>query len=192
MTNKQDDRRVQRTKQTLYSALMQLVDEKPFDKITVKEILERANVGRTTFYTHFDSKEDLFLSSHEHIIRLISQSFLTEGGDLRAEPSPELIMFLQLHQQSRNTYFYLVGGSGREVLRLLGERIAQYLAEQLHRLFQEDDSRIPFDVLSQHIAGSIVSVINWWMDKRTPYTVHEIAAMVHQMNSVVLRYTLSG
>jgi AcrR family transcriptional regulator len=190
MTNKQDDRRVQRTKQTLYRALLGLVDEKPFDKITVQEILERANVGRTTFYTHFESKEDLFLGSHEEIIRAISRSFFSEEGDLRIEPSLELQMFLRMSQESRDTYFYLVSGTGGEILQLLRNRIAQYLTEQLRQLFQEDKSSIPFDVLAQHVAGSIVSVISWWMDKRTPHTIEEIAAMLHQMNYVVLRHAL--
>ena len=191
MTNKQDDRRVQRTKQSLYSALMQLVDEKPFDKITVQQILERANVGRTTFYTHFEGKEDLFLGSHEQIIRVISQSFFSETGDLRTEPSPELMTFLQMSQQNRDTYFYLMGGAqGGEILRLLRDRIAQHLVEQLRRLFREDESSVPFIVLAQHVASSIVSVTSWWIDKRAPYTVQEIATMLHQMNEVALRYAL--
>jgi AcrR family transcriptional regulator len=190
MAAKPDDRRVQRTKETLHRALMQLVDEKPFEKITVQEILARANVGRTTFYTHFESKEDLFISSHEQVIRAISQSFFSETGGLQAEPTPELLLFLQLNQQNRDTYFYLVGGSGGEVLRLLKNRIAQYLAEQLHDLFQEDRSSIPFDVLAQHIAGSLVTVISWWMDKRPPYSAQQIAALLHQMNQVVLRQAL--
>src|SRR5258707_5092881 len=99
MADRQGDRRVQRTKTTLYSVLMTLVGEKPFDKITVQEILERANLGRTTFYAHFQSKEDLFLSSHAEIIRTISRSFFAADGTLRAEPSPELLMFLELSQQ---------------------------------------------------------------------------------------------
>lgn len=190
MTNK-DDRRVQRTKQRLYSAFMQLVDEKPFDKITVQEILERADVGRTTFYTHFESKEDLFIGSHEQIVRVISQSFFSETGDLRTEPSPELMTFLQMSQQNRDTYFYLMGGAqGGEILRLLRDRIAQHLDEQLRTLFQENESRVPFTVLAQHVASSIVSVTSWWIDKRAPYTVQEIATMLHQMNEVALRHAL--
>jgi AcrR family transcriptional regulator len=191
MVDKQADRRVQRSKQLLYSALMSLVGEKSFDKITVQDILERANVGRTTFYAHFQSKEDLFLSSHDHIVNAISCSFFSEEGTLRTEPSPDLIAFLALSQQSRDMYFYLTGGSDRgEILRLLKERIAQQLAAQLDELFNEDDSVIPFSVLAQHVASSIVSVSSWWMEKRTPYTVQEIAAMLHQMNYVALRYGL--
>ncbi len=191
MTDKQDDRRVQRTKQTLFTALMQLVDEKPFDKITVQEILERANVGRTTFYTHFQSKADLFLGSHEHIIAAISRSFFTETGALRPEPAPELFMFLEMSQQSRDTYFYLTGGvEGEEIMRLLKERIAQHLEMQLRELFREEDSAIPFSVLAQQVASSIVSVAGWWMSKRSPYAPQEMVRMLHAMNYVVLRHAL--
>ncbi len=191
--DKQNDRRVQRTKQTLYHTLIALLAEKAFDKITVQEILERANVGRTTFYAHFQSKEDLFLSSHERVFSAISRSFFSDGGILRTEPSPELLMFLEMsHQdQSRDTFFYLTSGSeGGEIVRLLKERIAEQLTAQLFELFREEDSAIPFMVLGQHVASSIVSVASWWMSKRTPYTVHEIATMLHQMNYVVLRHSL--
>lgn len=191
MAARQDDRRVRRTKQTLYHVLMTLVAEKPFDKITVQEILERANVGRTTFYAHFQSKEDLFLGSHEGIIRTISRSFFAADGMLHPAPSAELLLFLELSQQSRNTYFYLTNGSeGGKILRLLKERIAQQLAAQLHELFREENSAIPFMVLAQHVASSLVSVMSWWMSKRTPYSVQEMATMLHQMNYIVLRHAL--
>ena len=191
MADGQNDRRVQRSKQFMYSALMNLVAEKPFEKITVQDILDRANVGRTTFYAHFQSKEDLFLSSHEQIINAISRSFFTEDGSLRVEPSTELIAFLQLSQGSRDMYYYLTGGSDRgDVLRLLKERIATQLEAQLHTLFREEESTIPFTVLAQHIASSLVSLSSWWMEKRTPYTVLELANMLHEMNYIVLRKAL--
>jgi AcrR family transcriptional regulator len=160
--DKQNDKRIRRSTQLLYNALMALVGEKPFDKITVQEIIERADVGRTTFYAHFQSKEDLFLSSHEEIITVISRSFFTEEGGLRTTLSPELMGFLEMTQQSRDTYFYLTWGSAtNEILRLLKERIAQQLADHLHKLFREDESAMPFDVLAQYVAGSLISLFSW-------------------------------
>lgn len=191
MTDRRDDRRVQRTKQTLYNALIALISKKSFDKITVQEILADANVGRTTFYAHFQSKEDLFLSSHEPMFGAISRSFFADDGTLRSEPSPELAMFLEVTNQNRDMYFYLTGGSeGSEIVRLLQERIAEQLTARLHELFNEGDCTIPFIVLSQQVASSIVSMTGWWLAKRTPYTVNEIASMLHQMNYVVLRHAL--
>ncbi len=187
----QDDRRVQRSKQLLQQALVSLISEKRFAKITVQEIIERANVGRTTFYAHFQSKEDLFLSSHSQIVDMISRSFFTEDGAWRSEPSPELIAFLKTIDHRRDVYFFLswrdeTGG----VIRLLKERIAENLAARLHELFREEDSSIPFVVLAQHVAGSMVALIGWWMDRRTAYTLQDIATMAHQMNRVVLRSAL--
>lgn len=185
------DRRVQRTKQVLFNALMKLVSEKPFDKITVQEILEQANIGRTTFYTHFQSKEDLFLGSHEHIFQQLCGSFFLETGELCPKPSAALVAFLALNQQSRNTYFYLLGGSDRgEITRLLIDRIARYLGEYLHRYYQETQSRIPFSILSMQVASSLITLNQWWMEKRSPYSVQEIAALIHEMNYVILRYAL--
>lgn len=190
MADRSDDRRTQRSKAMLQQALMALVSEKRFDKISVQEIVDRAGLGRTTFYAHFQSKEDLFLSSHEDIITAISCSFFTEQGMLRDEPSPELTQFLEMGHQGRAVHFFLTWGSGGEIIRLLKERIASKLAEQLKDLFQETEATIPFEVVAQHIAGSMVSVMSWWLDKRTSYSAHEIAVMVHQMNQATLRQAL--
>lgn len=191
MNHNPADRRVQRTKQVLFDALMKLVSQKPFDKITVQEILEQANVGRTTFYAHFQSKEDLFLGSHEHIFQQLCSSFFLETGELRMEPSAELVEFLSLNQQSRNTYFYLLGGSDRgEIARLLIDRIARYLGEHLQRHYQDAQSRIPFSILAMQVASSLITLNQWWMEKRSPYSVQEIAALIHEMNYVVLRHAL--
>jgi AcrR family transcriptional regulator len=56
---KRRDRRVERTEQLLRQALLALVQEKGFEALTVQEIIDRANVGRATFYAHFDNKDDL-------------------------------------------------------------------------------------------------------------------------------------
>src|SRR5262245_63624677 len=61
------DRRVQRTQQLLRSALMGLIQEKGFEALSVQDIIDRANVGRATFYAHFDSKEDLLASGIEEL-----------------------------------------------------------------------------------------------------------------------------
>src|SRR5262245_6822900 len=63
------DRRVRRTKSSLHDALIGLAREKPYGDIAVKEILDRADVGRSTFYTHFGDKDELLESSIEELLR---------------------------------------------------------------------------------------------------------------------------
>jgi len=62
MGARENDRRVQRTQQLLRAALLSLIEEKGFEALTLQEIIDRANVGRATFYAHFDRKEDLLVS----------------------------------------------------------------------------------------------------------------------------------
>ena len=67
MTKKGGDRRVQRTHHLLNHALLSLIQEKGFEALTVQDIIDRANVGRSTFYAHFADKEDLFLQGFESL-----------------------------------------------------------------------------------------------------------------------------
>src|SRR5258708_2647627 len=58
------DRRVERTQELLQTALIELIGECGYDAITIQDIVDRANVGRTTFYLHYTSKDELFMSCH--------------------------------------------------------------------------------------------------------------------------------
>src|SRR5215510_12797474 len=86
------DRRIQRTEALLREALAALIHEKPYEDIVVKEILHRANVGRSTFYTHFRDKDDLLLSSIQDILRSARVA-----DAVRVSPSPyEKIVWFSL------------------------------------------------------------------------------------------------
>src|SRR5262245_52167763 len=76
------DRRVRKTKRALHDALMGLAREKPYPAIAVKEILHRANVGRSTFYSHFRDNDDLLESS---IHDLLSAMYHRTRSDKSAE-----------------------------------------------------------------------------------------------------------
>jgi AcrR family transcriptional regulator len=62
------DRRVERTRELLQKALIELIAERGYDAITIQDIVDRANIGRTTFYLHYNSKDELFMSCHEDIV----------------------------------------------------------------------------------------------------------------------------
>ncbi|MCK4727276.1 MAG: TetR/AcrR family transcriptional regulator, partial [Anaerolineales bacterium] len=67
MKTKITDRRVQRTRQLLRDALVSLILEKGYQKITIQDIIDRANVGRSTFYSHYRDKDDLLLSGFDEL-----------------------------------------------------------------------------------------------------------------------------
>ena len=70
MVAKAPDRRVLRTQQLLQTALISLIQEKGFEALSVQDIIDRANVGRATFYAHFDNKEDLLVSGSRDLIAI--------------------------------------------------------------------------------------------------------------------------
>ena len=74
MTERINDRRVQRTRRLLHKALISLILEKKYESITVQEILDRADVGRSTFYMHFQDKDQLLFNGFQYL-----QSFLEEA-----------------------------------------------------------------------------------------------------------------
>src|SRR6266702_1282500 len=74
------DRRIQKTRKLLHEALGALIREKPYDEIVVKEILDRANVGRSTFYTHFRDKDELLASGIYDMLRTVHASEVPASG----------------------------------------------------------------------------------------------------------------
>ena len=87
------DRRVRRTRNALGDALMALMQEHPFESITVQDILDRAQIGRSTFYAHYRDKDDLFLSDAEDFLEMMSNHLLRQReASNRIVPVRELLM----------------------------------------------------------------------------------------------------
>src|SRR5262245_37014945 len=78
-STKKEDARVRRTRDALGDALVALMQEKPFDSITVQDVLDRANVGRSTFYSHFSDKDDLLMSDADEFFEGMAMALSRQG-----------------------------------------------------------------------------------------------------------------
>src|SRR4026209_397202 len=78
-SQKKTDARVRRTRDALGDALVALMQEKPFDTITVQDVLDRADVSRSTFYTHYSDKDDLLMSDAEEFFVALSMGLSAHG-----------------------------------------------------------------------------------------------------------------
>ena len=118
MANLKNDRRSMRTQRILHEALMALMQEKRYDDITVQDIIDRANVGRSTFYSHYRDKEDLMISGLMGLMEILSQmvSRPSKTGVDRLLPTQELFEHVQEHQ---NLFRGMVRGRGLEIFWLL-------------------------------------------------------------------------
>ena len=184
------DRRVQRTRELLQKALIELIGERVYDAITIQDIVNRANVGRTTFYLHYSSKDELFLSCHEAIVsqfRIGPFHPISREELLSPEPPAGITSAYRHLADARgqlNSIFQ--GKDGFLMLRRIRDWNAQEIESSLRAAFAEADSAIPLDVLANYLAGAQVALVYWWLEKRRPYKLEDLAQMLHRLQRTTI------
>ena len=174
------DRRQQKTRAAIFQAFGLLLAEQSYSHITVQEIIDRANVGRTTFYAHFETKDELLKALCKnlfgHIISSAKDCTHTHG--LYSDGSaPESIFchLLQHLQENDNNVLGLLSCESSEIfLRYFKDS----LNELIQSLFVSQDSgsarTVPQDFLVNHISGSFVEMVLWWIRGRRKQTPEEL------------------
>ena len=181
-----EDRRIQKTLKLLREALVSLIAEKPYDSIVVKEILDRANVGRSTFYTHFRDKDELLISGIHDMLGPVPSVTPFPGK------GPDRILWFSLpvfehHYRHAHAWGERIGARGRAILhehlrRVLTEIIAEVM-DTRSRSGRKSVGQIPPDLIAAYVASTFVRVLNWWLDKKMRISPKEI-------NEVFRRLTL--
>ncbi|WP_063821151.1 TetR/AcrR family transcriptional regulator [Nocardia araoensis] len=161
MPEEQDnaDRRVRRTRAALHRALIELMVEGVYDRITVRDILDRADVGRSTFYAHYRDKDDLLLRSSTDYLRAAMAAAETEAH--AAEPLAPVRTLFELAAGHPEIYRALLGRkSGTVLLRTTRVMVAQILAERLRaRLtMPEDEFATTVTFLSWGVVGLLGAI----------------------------------
>ncbi|MBL8049601.1 MAG: TetR/AcrR family transcriptional regulator [Anaerolineales bacterium] len=182
------DRRVQRTQELLQKTLIELIQEHEYDEITIQDIVDRANLGRTTFYLHYNSKDDLFTNCHKAMINAFDSRILysLSRKELLSPETPHGMTAAYKHLQDGRTHLYPIF-QNRESLRKMRDWNAQYIETMLRTDFIESDSLIPFDVLANYLAGAQLTLLQWWLEKRRPYTPEKLAETLHLLQRAAIR-----
>ena len=179
------DRRIQKTKTLLHEALGSLIREKPYDSIVVQEILDRANVGRSTFYMHFQDKDELLISSIHDLLRSVQTAELPPSRK-RYERVIRFSrpVFEHIHQH-RQTGAANIGLRGRALIHEhLQEVISELIADDVKKEFRtarKRDQHIPANFLVQYLASTFILVLNWWVESKRPLPPDEIDALFRSL-----------
>lgn len=175
------DRRVVRSRQALGRALVELMVARNFDDISVQQVLERARVGRATFYAHFRNKNDLLLSDTERFCELLLSHFETHAaGTRRIAPVAELFA----HAREYRAFQSALERSGlREPVYDL---VAGHLARSIGRRIRSidpgaDRGAIPLGVVSRMLAAAVVEMMRWWLDRNGEPSVRDMDARFHEI-----------
>ena len=175
------DRRQQKSRAAIFQAFERLLERESYNKITVQQIIDGANVGRTTFYAHFETKDELLkelcteLFDHVFSDRPDPESthdFSLSEGDFRT-----IVAHILYHLRDKGNHLsrLLTGESSGEFLRYF----RQYLDElvRLHILsgLGERSGRVPEEFLEHHISGSFVNMVQWWIMRGMKEDPEELA-----------------
>jgi AcrR family transcriptional regulator len=180
MTEEKQDRRTLRTRETLIHALLELIENKHYNQITVEDIVQHANVGRSTFYAHYQSKDDLLLAGFEHQLdMLVQQIVLDTENQLKFDAS----MLFQHARGHYDIFRTLIWGSGMELLLKDGHAaLSRKIEARLTQLVPtQQSSSIPLPVLASAVAGVLLVLLKWWLDNKMPYTPERMDEIFQQL-----------
>ncbi len=178
MKKGQVDRRVQRTRQLLQQALLDLILEKGYAVITVQDILDRANLGRSTFYAHYRDKDELLVSEFEHFREMFEQYDAQPAAHAQKRtetPTPSLTFFRHAGQ-NHVLYKAMVGKQGGEVVqKYLYQYVSEMMQEHLYRQIGSNRNlAVPREVLIHYFVSSFLALLTWWLDHDMPYSAERM------------------
>lgn len=169
-TEKQD-RRTRRTKRNLREALHSLILEKGYDGVTVQDITNCADVGRSTFYAHFENKDKLHLSAFDEVRDCLLQTG-EPGDDFNFNSLP---LFQHAHE-SRRFYRALAGRSaGDSFLKNMFRQTRDLVLQELQKILPEESKNSPETKAVAHFyVGSLMAMLTFWLDNDLPFSPEEM------------------
>jgi len=185
------DRRVDRTVTALRKALIDLILEKHYDSITVQDIIDRANVGRSTFYLHFRDKEDVLVGDWKRFLdMMVGHIDFEKAATGRFVPIRELMD----HLKEYHTFYRALVKSGKsERLFAVG---TTYLTEQIEpkvtAAVGDRSTDVPPAIAAHYLAIQIFATLRWWLDQNMPYSPEEMDKIFHSLVGPGLVYALGN
>ena len=176
------DRRQKKTRDAIFSAFAELLSQKHYNQISVQEIIDAANVGRTTFYAHFETKDYLLKSLCEELFRHIIDTAmgLPHGHYHYSCGSKTDSVFLHLvrhlQENDRNILELLSSENNEIIMKYFKTNLRTLIVTQYAEKGLLKSAALPEDYLVNHIASSFVETIDWWLSrgmKETPEVITE-------------------
>ena len=183
-----EDRRVRRTRRVLREALLELVVAKGYDRVTVQDVLERADLSRATFYAHYRDKDDLLVGSLEELLGALRGAMAAFAGldapGQRAEDGARTRAVFEHVDGQRRLYRGLLGSRAWTVLH---RRVREHFTALAERHFREvaadrkSAPAVPVEVTAQYVGGALLGLLTWWLESDAPLPAGHLAAMFDRL-----------
>lgn len=172
MNPKSVDRRIQRTRRALRDALLALLVERGWDDLSVQDICTRADVGRSTFYLHFPSKEELLVGSLDDLRRGLSAAARAATKAGTARPLSFVHGLLEHVYEQRQLCRSIFGRRSAHAVQVrFREMVAKLVADSLADVAPAGWQR---EATARYLAGALVELLAWWIDGQSMRSGDEI------------------
>lgn len=170
------DRRQVKTRDAIFRALSELLSERSFNKITVQDIIDRANIGRSTFYAHFETKDELLDElCNDMFSHIFLDSFpiekthdFSKAGESLGERLAHLLWHIK--DNERNVVTMLSGEESDLFMTYFKPHLNSLFASYLSQI----QSDVPEDLLLSHLAGSFAETVRWWIRQKMRIKPEEV------------------
>jgi hypothetical protein len=184
MQQEKQDRRTRRTRQLLREALVALLKEKRYEDVSVQDIIERADVARSTFYVHYVDKEDLLVGKWG----VFASNLGTHAGSLGHQEIEGRFLLPTLG------WFHHIQAQG-DILKIIAKDPAMDLAmKTLHGILHDDmqnriqnylpgdeNTSIPPSLVIDYLAGSLMTLLKWWVKQGMSYPPERMDKIFQQL-----------
>lgn len=173
------DRRQRKTRERIFKAFTELLSQKDVNKITVGDIIEKADVGRATFYAHFPTKDFLIKDLNEELFCHVFDSVESDGCHkhiFKCEETRSIYLHLFKHLQNNdNGILDLLSGENNELfLRYFKEGLKKLIEKDFEKSEYTGSEELPKAFFINHLAATYVETVRWWVDNNLKETPEEI------------------
>jgi AcrR family transcriptional regulator len=180
------DRRIPRTRAMLQHALTSLILKKGYEAITIQDICDEANVGRSTFYAHYTSKDDLKRNGFEHLRKELvdrQTEARAASGDIKDRSLGFSLTMFEHARDHIDLYRALVGGRGGTVsLGQIRQILSDVVRNELAATVGKNSADIvPRELVVQYVVGAFMAVMTWWLDGGAKLPPKRIDAMFRRL-----------
>ena len=162
------DRRITKTRKAIYAAFFQLLNQKNFETITVQEIIDLADVGRSTFYSHYESKELLL----DELCRYLFHHLFERVGNLTIE---EYLTHIFSHfKKNQDHVTSLLFSKNDYFLRQLQKELEHHVYPMIAKDLQVSYPKIPASYLKHFVVSNFIETLTWWLKKGKSYKEDQV------------------
>ncbi|MDO5712901.1 MAG: TetR/AcrR family transcriptional regulator [Tissierellia bacterium] len=183
------DRRVEKTRVAIFNAFQNLLMKKSYPKITVQDIIDDANIGRSTFYAHFETKDALLYAlctdMFQHIFsRDLEEEETHDFSLLEGEPIPMMTHILYHLKDNKKLLPGILKGEGANLFwDYFSIYFQEFIQDYLLTNLSSEIKDLPLDFIQQQITGSFIELIKWWLQREMNDSPEKIILYYQKINT---------